>query len=66
MIVKLYIGLALSFFIVIFTLQNVEVVTIKFLLWELSISRAIMIFLVLAIGILLGWAFSEVAHHRKR
>jgi len=65
MIAKLYLGLALLFLIVIFTLQNVEVVTIKFFFWDLSISRAIMIFLVLAIGILLGWAFAEVARHSR-
>ncbi len=66
MFAKLNFGLVLLFLIVIFTLQNVEVVTIKFFFWEASISRAIMIFLVLAIGILLGWAFGEVVHHRKR
>lgn len=66
MLVKLNFGLALLFLIVIFTLQNAEVVTIKFFFWEASISRAIMIFLVFAIGVLLGWAFGEVAHLRKR
>lgn len=66
MVTKLYVGLALLFLIVIFTLQNVEVVSIKFLVWEFSISRAIMIFLVLSIGILLGWAFAEIGHHKKK
>lgn len=45
-------------FIVIFTLQNTEVVAISFLFWKLQMSRVILILAVLIIGFLLGYVFS--------
>lgn len=59
---KLYTGITLLILVVIFTLQNVEIVQISFLIWSFPISRALMIFLVLSVGILIGW-FS--AKHRS-
>jgi uncharacterized integral membrane protein len=52
---KAYIGLALMLLAVIFIVQNVAVVEIQFLLWKISTSRSLMIFIVLAIGIVIGW-----------
>ena len=63
MSLKLYTGLFLLVLVVVFSIQNVEIVTIKFLFWELAISRALMIILVLSLGILIGWFLS--AHYRK-
>lgn len=40
---------------VIFVLQNTQVVGIRFLFWTLSMSRVLLILLVLAIGMLVGW-----------
>ncbi|WP_321392227.1 LapA family protein [Emcibacter sp.] len=51
---KLITGLSLLGLIFIFTLQNATIVDIKFLFWTFSMSRALMIFLVLAVGVLLG------------
>lgn len=51
---KLYASITLFFLVVIFTLQNAEIVQINFLFWGFSISRALMIFLLLAIGMLIG------------
>ncbi len=42
-------------FVLIFVVQNTEVVEFRFLLWTLSMSRALMLFGVLAIGIVAGW-----------
>jgi len=47
--------LALMLFLVIFTVQNYEVVRVQFLLWSFETSRAIVIFGTLLIGILVGW-----------
>jgi uncharacterized integral membrane protein len=41
--------------VVIFIMQNTAVVAIQFLFWELSMSGSLMIFFVLAIGIIIGW-----------
>lgn len=51
---KSYVGIFLLFLVVVFAAQNAEVVTINFLIWEFSMSRAIMIFLLLLIGFLVG------------
>jgi len=49
--------------IVIFTLQNTEVVSISFLFWKLHMSRVVMILATFLIGFLLGYVFSGL---RKR
>ncbi|UCH12447.1 MAG: LapA family protein [Candidatus Omnitrophota bacterium] len=52
--------LALMLFLVIFTVQNYEVVNIQFLFWSFSTSRAIVIFATLVVGIAIGWISSYV------
>lgn len=52
--------LVLLVFLVIFTVQNYEVVEIQFLLWSFETSRAIIIFTTLAIGVLIGWITSLI------
>jgi len=51
---KKYLGVALLLLIVVFTVQNATVVTVRFLFWDLSLSRALMIFFVFAAGVLVG------------
>ncbi|MBU0965477.1 MAG: LapA family protein [Proteobacteria bacterium] len=52
---KLGLAMALLLGVIIFTLQNTEMISIRFLFWQFSLSRALMLFLVLGIGILLGF-----------
>lgn len=52
--IKLSLGALLLIFVVVFTLQNSEVVNIDFMFWSFSLSRALMIFLVFIAGVLLG------------
>ena len=47
--------MVLLLLVVIFTLQNTEIVSLQFLLWNFSLSRALMFFLILTIGILVGF-----------
>lgn len=49
------ISLILVALVVLFTLQNMEAVTITVLFWQFSLSRAFLIFTVLAIGIIVGF-----------
>ncbi len=62
---KLTVGLLLAAIIVFFTLQNVEIVELRLLLWKLSMPRALMIFSVLVVGIVLGWILSELKRQRR-
>ncbi len=52
--IKVYAGLGLLILVALFTLQNTETVPISFLFWEFRISRALMIFAIFVIGVLVG------------
>lgn len=64
---KMYITLILILLIVIFTVQNAAVVPVNFLLWKLEISRALLIFFVFVIGVIIGWiSHSHMQHTKSR
>ncbi|MEN6319824.1 MAG: LapA family protein [Syntrophaceae bacterium] len=50
---------------VIFLTQNVAVVEVSFLFWSISMSRALLIFFLLAIGFSLGWFLHSYFLYRK-
>jgi uncharacterized integral membrane protein len=50
----LYSGIFILLVVLIFVFQNMEVVTVDFLFWEISLPRAMLLSLTLGIGILLG------------
>jgi len=60
--IKGYIGLSLLLLVVIFIVQNADVVDIRFLLWKVSMSRSLMIFFILAIGVVIGWITARHFH----
>jgi uncharacterized integral membrane protein len=53
-----------------FVVQNMQVVEVKFLAWTISMSRALMIFGTLIIGIIAGWLLNfprrrqEIKHNK--
>lgn len=53
--IRAMLTLLLTALSVIFVLQNTEVVGIRFLFWTLSMSRVLLILLLLAVGVLIGW-----------
>ena len=50
---------------VLFIIQNVAVVEIQFLFWSIQMSRSLMIFILLAIGTIIGWALRGYLQHRR-
>jgi uncharacterized integral membrane protein len=52
---RLIISLGLVLIIVLFIIQNTAVMEFRFFIWTLAMSRALMLFFVLGIGILCGW-----------
>ena len=58
---KTWLGLALIVLVAVLVLQNTEVVEVRLLFWSLSMSRALLLPLVFAAGLLVGWAL-----HRPR
>ena len=53
--IKNIIFVCLIVFILIFVVQNTQVVEFRFLVWTISLSRALMLFGALAVGIVAGW-----------
>jgi len=41
--------------VLVFVVQNTQVVEFQFLIWTISLSRALMLFGTLAIGFVAGW-----------
>jgi uncharacterized integral membrane protein len=63
---KLITTLAAVGLAVIFIIQNVEVVEIRFLFWSFAMSRALLMFFLLALGIIAGWFMGSIARQRKK
>lgn len=51
--------------VVIFVIQNVTVVEIKFLLWSFEMSRSLLYFILITIGIVSGWLLNSYYRHKK-
>ena len=64
---KLILALILTGLAVIFIVQNAQVAELRFLVWALAVSQALLLFLVLAVGLLTGWVLHAwFAHQRAR
>lgn len=59
-------GVIIGVLVIIFMIQNVETVDIRFLTWTITIPRAIMILVVFVVGIALGWVVKSIGNIRKR
>jgi uncharacterized integral membrane protein len=62
---KLIFILILTCFAVIFIIQNVDVVEIRFLLWSMQMSRSLLMFFLVAIGLIIGWFLNSFFKHRQ-
>lgn len=51
--------------VVIFIIQNVAPVDVTFLLWGITLSRSLLIFIVLVVGFALGWFLNSYVEYRK-
>jgi len=62
---KHIIGLILAGLALVFIVQNITVIELKFLFWKLSISGALLMFLIGSAGIFLGWLLHGSFSRRK-
>jgi len=53
--VKLAVAIAFAAAVLVFAVQNIETVEVEFLLWTLSGSRALILFVVFLAGVVTGW-----------
>jgi uncharacterized integral membrane protein len=62
---KLIVSLVLAGLAVIFVIQNVAVVEIRFLFWTFAMSRSLFMIFLLVIGIIVGWLLNSYYHHQR-
>jgi lipopolysaccharide assembly protein A len=62
---KLILILILSGLILLFIIQNVVVVEIQFLFRSIQMSRSLLIFFPLAVGMIMGWFLHGYLKRRK-
>jgi len=62
---KLVLILTLAGLAVLFIIQNVAVVEIQFLFWSTQMPRSLLMFLLLAIGIIMGWFLHGYYTYKK-
>ena len=63
--VKMVLVLMLTGLAVAFIAQNAQVAELRFLVWTLAMSQALLLFLVLATGVLSGWVLHAWFAHRR-
>ena len=52
---RLILSISLLVLVGIFALQNTTVVEVRFLFWGFSMPRSLLIFVLLAVGVIVGW-----------
>ncbi len=62
---KLIVILIIACLVLLFMIQNVAVVEVQFLFWSVRMSRSLLIFFLLAVGIIIGWFLHGVLKKRK-
>lgn len=64
--VKLILSLILACLAVLFVIQNVAVVEVRFLLWALPMTLSLLIFLLFAGGLIVGWLLHSYWAYRRK
>ena len=64
--IKMTIGLVVVLLTIIFTMQNVDVVSIRFLAWERTVSLALLIFVIFSCGLFGGYLLGSLTGMSRR
>jgi len=63
---KIILSVILASLVLIFIIQNYAVIDIRFFLWTLSISSALLMFLIFLIGLILGWSLHSYSTYSRK
>lgn len=58
--VRHVLGIGALILLLVFVLQNMEVVTVEFLIWDLQASRIIIYLTIFLIGLFIGWLIKSL------
>lgn len=62
---KFIVGIVLAALVVMFLIQNVGMMEVRFLVWSFFMPRSLLLFIVLAIGIVAGWFWHSLSLRRR-
>jgi uncharacterized integral membrane protein len=62
---KMSLILILSGLVALFIIQNAAVVEIQFLFWATQMPRSLLMFLLLSVGVIIGWFLHGYVRHRE-
>lgn len=51
--------------VLLFILQNIQVTELRFLVWRIALPQALLLILVLAAGILIGWVLHALLADKR-
>jgi uncharacterized integral membrane protein len=63
---RFILGIVIGIVVIIFFIQNLEIVRITFLTWTIEMSRAVMALVFFFFGIVVGWIISGLGRFRRR
>jgi uncharacterized integral membrane protein len=63
---KLVIAAGLILLVMIFAVQNTATVNIRLLFWDVALPRSLLIFMMLLIGVVVGWFLRSVFRILKK
>ena len=61
---RLWLGIVVASFVILFTLQNIATVEVSFLVWTMAMPRALLLFLLFGAGILVGLLMARMPRRR--
>ena len=64
--IRFILGIAFGILALIFVFQNMENTSVNFLAWTITTSRAVIFFILLAAGFILGWAVGSIGRWRRK
>ena len=62
---KMIVTLILTGLLVAFIVQNAQVAEVRFLFWSLAVSQSLLLFFVVAVGVLVGWVLHAYFAHKR-
>ena len=62
---RFILGIIIGVLVIIFMFQNVEPLTVSFIAWTVTLSRAVVLLIVFAVGIIVGWIFRGATRRRR-
>ena len=64
--IRFIFGIVFGILALIFVFQNTENISVTFLAWTITTSRALILFIILAAGFVVGWAIGSIGRWRRR